>query len=291
MRFIIVDFKTGFTHYVFELHHGVIQYSVKLPTADWGLPTSECRLFFANNILVIPTHSDFQYFRVLKFKNQIVMKKTVVLLALVGLFSGQLMAQFSDAKLINAGVSFALYEKYYDDVLGELMDEKKSIPIHVQFERGLGDKLDLDGFEDYLTFGVYAGLQTKQRYYENYAVGDGYKEAYKKYTHVWGGVVGSLHAVELANKHLDFSIPSDQLDIYLSMRAGLVFQMIKKNYENNPQEVMTQMNNFVAKDDKTFVFFAPVVGARYFLTEKAGLFLEIGKANLSLVSLGATVKL
>ncbi|MCF8372849.1 MAG: hypothetical protein K9H64_14595 [Bacteroidales bacterium] len=222
------------------------------------------------------------------------MKKNFYTFAIFSLvFSSSLMAQFDEAKLINVGISFGLYEKYYDGTTSEILTEESiSRPIHFQYEKGISDIVDLEEFSKYITVGVYAGLQAKQKYSKNYTGNNMFtKEAYKKYFYLWGGAVGTIHAVGLANKYLDISIPEDSWDIYLSTRLGLVYGKSKRNYETNPIELQTQVDEYEYKKDKTRLFFAPVIGARYYLMDKVSLFGEFGYANLSVISIGASIKL
>lgn len=206
-------------------------------------------------------------------------------------FSSGLMAQFNSVKLINAGVSFGLYEKYRDDLLSETFDKSISLPFHFQYEKGISEIPDLEEFSQHITVGVYAGIQPKQKYFKKYYADNLAREAFKNYFYLWGGLVGTVHAVGLANKYLDITIPADTWDVYLSVKGGLVYEHSKRNYEMNPNEVLTLSNEFEIKNDKTRIYLAPVLGVRYYFVEKVSLFGEFGYANLSVISVGASVKL
>lgn len=222
------------------------------------------------------------------------MKKSFFVFVILSLiFSLGSMAQYNSVKLFNAGLSFGLYQKYYDKNTAEVLtNESISRPIHFQYETGIAEIADLEEFSQYITVGVYAGLQTKQKYAKDYEVGNSFsKEAYKQYFYLWGGVVGTIHTVGMANKYLDISIPADTWDVYLSTRLGLIYGKSKRNYDSQPKEVQTQLDEFLYKNDKTYLYLAPVLGVRYYFIEKVSLFGEIGYANLSVVSVGASIKL
>jgi hypothetical protein len=222
------------------------------------------------------------------------MRKSFFVFTIVSLvFSSAMQAQFNDVKLINAGVSIGLYGKYYDDNAAEILtNESISRPIHFQYETGIANITDLEELSSNVTVGIYAGFQAQQKYAKDYDAGNSIsKEAYKQYYYLWGGAVGTLHAVGLANKYLDISIPADTWDVYFSARLGLVYGKSKRNYELNPSEVKTQIDEFEFKSDKTYLYMAPVLGVRYYLLDKFSLFGEIGYANLSVLTLGASMKL
>ncbi|MEA3443343.1 MAG: hypothetical protein U9R19_01305 [Bacteroidota bacterium] len=215
------------------------------------------------------------------------MKKVFLVISILSLaFAIQLNAQYADTKLINVGVSISQYGKYYHDFEMSKLEGNISIPIFLQYETGLGDKIDNDDFRQHVTMGVFLGYQ-KQNFKPTIAIS---YEVYKNYSYLWGGVVGTLHGVDLANKYLDFSIPADKWDIYLSVKGGLVLEFYQSNYNSNPADMDVQLGKIDINELRTLIYLAPVLGARYYLLENVSVFTEIGRANMSNFSLGVSAK-
>ncbi len=219
------------------------------------------------------------------------MKKILIIVVAITLaFLGKVNAQYNSVKLISAGTSFGIYGKYYNDYEKSTMDEESSMPVFLQYETGLGDKVDLQGFEKHITMGLFAGFH-KQEYTNTITLPAINYEVYRKFNYLTGGVVGTIHGVDLANEHLDITIPADKWDIYLSIKAGLVFEYYRSNYDQVPTAMEVQLGNIDISELNTHFYLAPVVGARYYLIDKVSLFAELGRANLSTFSFGASLKL
>ncbi len=220
------------------------------------------------------------------------MKKALFIIAIFSLmFSNQVTAQFNESKLFNAGMAMSLYGRYHHSFESGTMTEEISRPFFLQYETGLGDNIDLEEYGQYITMGLFIGYQ-KQAYNNIINLPNEVSyEVFRDYQYVWGGVVGSFHGVELANKYFDFTIPPDKWDIYLSLKGGLVMEFYRSNYHTDPKEMEVQLGNIDVKKNNSYIYLAPVIGARYYLIDHLSLFTELGRANLSALSFGISVKI
>ena len=87
---------------------------------------------------------------------------------------------------------------------------------------------------------------------------------------------GSYHLTRLLNEWFDADIDEVRWDFYGTLVAGLEFRSF--NDRNGNVDYTNQWN----------LFLGPVVGARYHLNERIGLFLELGRGTLGVVTLGAS---
>ena len=90
------------------------------------------------------------------------------------------------------------------------------------------------------------------------------------------GARGSYHLTQLLNDWFDANIDEVRWDFYGTLVAGLEFRSFNSRNSN------------IDEDNQWFFFLGPVVGARYHLNERIGLFLEAGRGTLGVVTLGAS---
>ena len=137
---------------------------------------------------------------------------------------------------------------------------------------GLGASLNASyevGFHEYFSAGVYGGIG-------RYSIVRGWNM-----TAIGFGVRGSFHYVALANEALDMGMNEDKLDLYVTLVVG--GELISTNIDD---EVFNS-----AFDGGFGVDFGTILGGRYLLNERLGVFSEVGYGALSVWTLGLTVNL
>ena len=200
-------------------------------------------------------------------------------------------AQFSKStKLASAGIAMGLYGKYYHDFSEANLDRMYSPPVSLQYETGLSEESGLGELSQYVTAGVFVGFQG-QRFSKDVMAPNITYEVYKKYLYLWGGIVGSFHGVPLINENTTLNLDASKWDLYVSLKSGFVLERYNSNYENDPTDIQVQAGIIDIKQNKTFFYIGPVVGARYYFADQFAVYAEIGRANLSNMSVGATMKL
>ena len=80
-------------------------------------------------------------------------------------------------------------------------------------------------------------------------------------------------------------------DFYFSMKSGVVIQRYTSNYDDDPTDIDVQLGAIDIKENSVFFYIGPVLGTRYYLNEKFAFFGEIGRSNLSNMTIGASMKL
>ena len=216
------------------------------------------------------------------------LKSLLVLVIIVSsIFSAN--AQFSKStKLISVGVSAGLYGRYYHnyDLAGL---SRISLPsTSLQYETGFPEDMFGD-FTKYITYGVFVGFQNQ--HYSKDVFSNTTYNVYKNYLYIWGGVLGSFHVVPLINEHTTLNIDGNKLDLYATVRSGLIFENYTSNYDNNPYDIDVQMDVISISNNKTYLYVGPALGARYYFMEKYAVFMEIGMTNLSNLSVGLSANL
>ena len=224
------------------------------------------------------------------------MKRITVLISvllMLSAFSSNVSAQFSaSSKLISGGVSMGLYGRYYHDWgKSELGMTRMSIPpIGFQYETGIGKDAGLGDFTNSITFGVFAAYHS-QHYSKDITVYEYSYDVYKDYKYLLGGIVGSFHMVNMANNTFNLNLDADKLDVYLSGKAGIVYEIYRSDYDGDPYATDAQNGTILIKDNSAYLYLAPVIGARYYFVDNIAVFAEIGRVNLSNMFVGISIKL
>ena len=137
---------------------------------------------------------------------------------------------------------------------------------------GLGASLNASfevGFHEYFSAGAYGGIG-------RYGIGNGWSS-----TAIAAGVRGSFHYVALANEALDLGMNEDKLDLYVTVALGA--EIITYNIDDR------DFRGFF--DNRTSVDFGTILGGRYMLNERFGVFTELGYGALSVWTIGLTVNM
>ena len=132
----------------------------------------------------------------------------------------------------------------------------------------LNASLDL-GIHEYFSVGPYVGVG-------RYGISRGWNM-----TAIAFGVRGSFHYVALANEALDLGMNEDKLDLYVTLILG--GEIISTNIDN---EVF--LDDF---NDGFGVDFGTLLGGRYLLNDRFGVFTELGYGALSVWTIGFTVNM
>jgi hypothetical protein len=199
-------------------------------------------------------------------------------------------SQFTtDTKLVSAGVSFGLYgEKYNKEKL--LYKRSATIPVYIQLEKGMSEGSPFAEYSKYLTSGFYIGANTQSLSLSLMTVDQVAYEQWIDYTFIGAGLLLSGHYTELLEE-MDISLDPNIIDLYLSVKIGLAMVYTKTNFDGNLTEIEISTNQYEFKDNKTYFYMAPVIGARYYITKKLALQAEFGYFNFGKASVGVTVKL
>ncbi|MGB3585231.1 MAG: hypothetical protein WBA23_01765 [Tunicatimonas sp.] len=135
---------------------------------------------------------------------------------------------------------------------------------------GIGASLNASyeiGFHEYFSAGVYGGIG-------RYGIGNGWSS-----TAIGAGIRGSFHYVALANEALDLGLNEDKLDLYITVVLGA--EVISYNIDN--RDFQDSFGN------RTGVDFGTILGGRYMLNERFGVYSELGYGALSVWTVGLTV--
>ncbi len=203
-------------------------------------------------------------------------------------FSSNVSAQFSaSTKLISGGVSMGLYGRYYHD-WG--MTKMSIPPIGIQYETGLGKDAGLGDLSSAITVGAYAAYHS-QHYSKDITIYEYSYDIYKDYKYLMGGIVGSFHMVNMANSTFNLNIDPKKLDVYLSVKSGLVLEIYRSDYDGDPYATDAQNGTILIKENNPYFYLAPAIGARYYFLDNIAVFAEIGRVNLSNMFIGLSLNL
>jgi len=221
------------------------------------------------------------------------MKKIIILLSVfltLSVFNNKAVAQYSSSsQLISAGVSAGMYGRYYHNFADLDLTKSAIPPISLQYEMGLGEGSGLGDLASAITYGVFVGFTSQNFHRTIESVVTPY-EVNKRYTYFWAGIVGSFHFIEVLNNQLDMTLDSKKLDMYVSIKSGLVYQRYTSNYDGDPLAIDAQNGTIKININEKLFYLAPVIGARYYFTDNIAAFGEIGRANLSYMTVGLTMK-
>ncbi|MEM9829459.1 MAG: hypothetical protein AAF944_02415 [Bacteroidota bacterium] len=202
------------------------------------------------------------------------MKKLCTIIAILATFSFSAQAQ-STVRVGGGGGDLA-YEKGTNILniglglgRGVRSYNRRSLGYNFGYT-GIGASLNASyevGFHEYFSAGVYGGIG--------------------RYTTIWdwnvtaigAGVRGSFHYVALANEALDLGLNEDKLDLYISVVLGA-------------EVISTNIDDEFFGDDRvsgTYIDFGTILGGRYMLNERFGVYTELGYGALSVWTIGLTV--
>ena len=222
------------------------------------------------------------------------MKKIIIAISVflsLAAFSNVAIAQFSSSsQLISAGISAGMYGRYYQSYSQLDLTKTAIPPISLQYEMGLGDDSGLENFASSITYGVFLGFSNQNFHRTIESVTIPY-DVHKNYMYFWGGIVGSFHFVETLNSQLDLSLDSEKIDMYVSIKTGLIYKRYTSNYDSDPTSIEAQNGTIKISIPETLFYLAPVIGVRYYFVDNIAVFCEIGRANLSYMTLGLTMKI
>lgn len=215
-------------------------------------------------------------------KNQVLV---LILIMLSTTFANKVNAQIStDDRIVSLGASVGFYPKYNKEYSEVENDFIYSMPIFIQYEKGYGDGLEIEELDNLLSWGGYFGYCNKE-YSRDIKEGEmqNMVKGYHKLDYFMGGIVVSLHYIPLFS---EFDLPPlpENLDLYFSLKAGVVV-----NYERTNYEFVIGGYDILPIDEKNTVanfYAAPQLGAKYLLTKSLGVFTEIGRQNLSWFTMG-----
>ncbi len=132
------------------------------------------------------------------------------------------------------------------------------IPIGFSYEKGISDVISVGGNIDYLS--------------HKYKYGQGLSN---KFTSLYFGVRGSYHVADA------LKIESDKVDLYLGATIGYRTFSWKDNYSG------TSLGNAYS----TGVFLGGYIGGKYYFSNKAGIFTELGAIGSTNARIGVAFKL
>ncbi len=201
------------------------------------------------------------------------MKKLCTIIALLAMFSLSVQAQ-STVRVNGGGSGDLAYDKgtnYLNIGLG-LGRGVRSYNYGWFGYSGLGASLNGSyevGFHEYFSAGIYGGVG-------RYGIARGWN-----LTAIAAGVRGSFHYVALVNEALDMDLNEDKLDLYVSVVLGA--EIISTNIDD---EFFGDAFN-----DGVFLDFGTIVGGRYMLSDRFGVYSELGYGALSIWTIGLTVNM
>lgn len=167
---------------------------------------------------------------------------------------------------INAGVNF-LFKNYSPNVFNfwSNYNYRTTLPIVASLEFG---------FNEYLSFGGYAGFHS---YGWDYRTTDGiYDYAYRSFGY---GVRGSFHYLHLVNDLLELELDEKHFDLYASIMIGL-----------NTRSETRKEPGLTTTDVRTNGSFGTLLGFRYMFNNTFGAYLEGGRGSLGFANIGLTLK-
>jgi hypothetical protein len=203
---------------------------------------------------------------------------------------GMLYSQFTKSdRLLSGGLSAGNYGRYAHDLPGYSLSVIP--PFYLQFERGIDESSFFAEYSKYITSGVFAGMGS-QYYLKDYynPVSTLSYEIWRRYTYFNAGILGSFHYTPFLEE-IDLTLDPEKFDLFLTLRAGLVLQNFKSNFDEDPTLPEVQSDIFEMNEKSYFFFLAPTAGGRYYFSDKFGFHVELGFFNMSKISAGLTYRL
>ncbi len=145
-------------------------------------------------------------------------------------------------------------------------------PVSVAIEYGTNDWLSLGGM-----FGF------NRDKYKN----DTLSTNLHQYNKVAFGGLASVHLAGWIEKWSNYSVFLGDWDFYVT--GGMLLEWSSKNEKDVWNEDLQDYEDFKETDVKFKI--RPAIGIRYFVTDDVSMLVEVGKANLGLVTTGLTIRL
>ncbi|MCU4162614.1 outer membrane beta-barrel protein [Carboxylicivirga caseinilyticus] len=194
----------------------------------------------------------------------------IFLFLLLLLFTTSISAQYKKADwYVSPKISFADYSDKND---WDGYSISKIPPVSMAVEYGLNDFLSVGGM-----FGF------NRDKYKN----DTISTNLHKYGKVVLGGLASVHFAGWIEKWTNYSVFLGDWDFYVT--GGVMFEWSSKKETDVWNDELEIYENFNDKELKLKL--RPAVGVRYFVTDDVSMLLEVGKANLGLVTTGLTLRL
>jgi hypothetical protein len=168
---------------------------------------------------------------------------------------------FKGTSLLGAG----FYLGYYG--YGFLGSRSLSLPpINAYYELGV---------HEYITVGPFIGFARWSYKYNIFTTPYEYS-----WTFMHLGARGSFHLVSLFNEAFDESVDEDKIDFYVTVMSGLEIRNYSSSFDSSP-------NNY---ENTVRIFFGPVLGFRYYLSNNLALFVEGGRGALGVANFGLSAR-
>jgi hypothetical protein len=189
--------------------------------------------------------------------------KTLLLIsfAFAACFTQPASAQYQKGDiLINAGISFGLIGYSYTGYGSSSF----ALPLNASAEFSINENFGV---------GPYFGYFSR-----SYSYSSTYRDKFSVMS--FGGRL-SFHAGNFLKENLNWNISTDKWDIYGSLFLG--YENYRWKYDSDYAGIRTSNN-------AGRVVIGPVLGARYFINDRLGLFGEIGRGTFGLMTLGGSLK-
>ncbi len=195
------------------------------------------------------------------------MGRILLFMLLLILTSSGTYAQYSaDTWIISPKISFA---DYSDTDSYEGYSISKIPPTSVFVERGIND---------FFSAGAFMGYNSDK--YSN----DTISENVLRYSTFSTGAVATIHYAHWIEALSGYKWFLGDFDFYVSGVASLAFENSKEQYVWDPEEE----NYYSHKKSEVKFRLRPIVGFRYFLTDRFSMLLEIGRGNPGMVTTGVS---
>lgn len=145
-------------------------------------------------------------------------------------------------------------------------------PISLTVEQGLND---------FLSVGLLTGISTDK--YTN----DTIKTNIHRYTTFAIGGLASIHFAGWIEKWSNYSVFLGDWDFYVS--GGMVMEWVGRKESDVWNDEIQEFEDF--KETDFNIRIRPAIGVRYFVTDNFCMLLEVGKANLGVVTTGVSWRL
>jgi hypothetical protein len=171
-------------------------------------------------------------------------------------------AQFEKGDvLVNAGISFGLIGYSY----AGYGNSSFALPLNASVEFSINENLAV---------GPYLGYFSR-----SYSYSSTYRDKFSVMS--FGGRL-SFHASGFLNEKVGWKIDQDKWDIYGYLFLG--YENYKWKYDSDYSGIRTSNN-------AGRIVLGPVIGGRYFVSERFGLFAEVGRGTFGLMTIGASLKM
>lgn len=195
------------------------------------------------------------------------MSKYAIITFLLVFYAFDLMGQYkADNWYLSPKISFADYGDR-NDWSGYSI--KKIPPISVAVEKGIND---------YLSAGVLTG------FYRDKYINDTLQTNVHRYMNFAVGTLATVHFAGWIEKLSDYSLFLGDWDFYVS--GGVLLKWNNRKESDVWNDALMQFEQNKSSDFDIVI--RPLVGLRYFVTDDFSMLIEVGNANLGVVTTGVT---